>query len=463
MRNEQLREVEKEALAYEVHRELSNNYRSRKENEEQWKERVAEELRAFSLISSGDYSYSTKNDELLWVKLLFITLPEKYRPASDEQKAIIAFIKNPGSSGWSAKELNEKILSKVYGEIQDKDARLSKAKAELKDLFPCWIEEGDSDLWLKIAILKHPKLLRFKDKNLLSSYGQYIKDKSSRDRGASHVILNEITCKAVFPKEYLSAEKEIPPGLRAYRLAVTDLFVEKALGYLEKHAGPFAFWGKILHGIAIVIVLLGAVCAFMQMFGISPGDIISCPDSSKGSQALKPPLADISYLYALSSPDKAEIYRHHIDKNNRTDLQKLTENSTLTFEQKAVISGQARFWEYGIIAFTRAFTAYGMLVLIAVALWRFGKAMLDQSERLMERRHALRQGRLFVHLNDGQLTIDEMEKAFNWNVTQSNAFADLPTDAQAPWGTVAKETLRATPEIIKAVGSIAEKKEKSKR
>lgn len=76
--------------------------------------------------------------------------------------------------------------------------------------------------------------------------------------------------------------------------------------------------------------------------------------------------------------------------------------------------------------------------------------MLDQSERLFEKRHALRQGRLYVHLNDGQLSIDELEKAFNWNQSQQNAFGEIPTDASAPWGSVMTEIAKTIPEIMKS-------------
>jgi hypothetical protein len=100
--------------------------------------------------------------------------------------------------------------------------------------------------------------------------------------------------------------------------------------------------------------------------------------------------------------------------------------------------------------FTRAFTTYGMIVLAAVGFWRYSKAMLDQAERLFERRHALRQGRLFVHLNDGKLDIEELERAFKWNESQENAFANIHTEASAPWGGVLKEFAKSFPEIVKA-------------
>lgn len=185
------------------------------------------------------------------------------------------------------------------------------------------------------------------------------------------------------------------PSLRAYHLAVTDLFVEKALAYLEDQARDYKKWGYIANIFAIFIILIGA--------GIA--------------------------LYHLD-------FIQFIGK-----------------KQAYISSIQQRYysWQYIILNFTKSFTAYGMLVLIAVGLWRFGKAMLDQSERLMERRHALRQGRLFVHLSDGKLSIEALEKAFNWNMSQNNAFADIKTDVQAPWGAILKELAQATPKIIEAI------------
>lgn len=90
-----------------------------------------------------------------------------------------------------------------------------------------------------------------------------------------------------------------------------------------------------------------------------------------------------------------------------------------------------------------------MIVLVGVSLIRYGKVLLEQAEQLYERRHALRQGRLFVHLNDGKLTLEEMEATFNWNVSGKNAFSHLPTESQAPWGSVFHQITHKLPEIVK--------------
>lgn len=173
-------------------------------------------------------------------------------------------------------------------------------------------------------------------------------------------------------------ERAIPAGVRAYRLAVTDLFVEKALTYLEDQAAIYKSRGTAVYGFAFLFIIAGTGIATWKLFSHDP-----------------------------------------IDN-----------------------------WMNLAASFARAFTAYGMIVLTAVFLTRFARALLDQAERLLERRHALRQGRLFVHLNDGRLTVEQMDKAFNWNVSQSNAFGNMPTDASAPWGAVLKEFAQNLPDLL---------------
>ncbi|QLA17412.1 hypothetical protein [Desulfolutivibrio sulfoxidireducens] len=86
------------------------------------------------------------------------------------------------------------------------------------------------------------------------------------------------------------------------------------------------------------------------------------------------------------------------------------------------------------------------------------RTFFDQAERLKDRRHALRQGRLFVHLNGGKMSVDEMEKAFNWNMSSDNAFANINPEAHAPWGVVMKELLKTIQETSKAGIKAAERK-----
>lgn len=180
----------------------------------------------------------------------------------------------------------------------------------------------------------------------------------------------------------------LPPSVRAYNLAVTDLFVEKALAYLNRKARIYNRHGFILMSISFLFILYGIYLA------------------NNGVDALqKNPISNDSNILIV--------------------------------------------WAEMIKGFIKSFTLYGLIILISVYGYRMSKALFDQAERIKDRRHALRQGRLFVHLNGGQLSIDEMEKAFNWNVTQDNAFSHFNPDAQAPWGNVLKEMLKTIRETSK--------------
>ena len=191
--------------------------------------------------------------------------------------------------------------------------------------------------------------------------------------------------------ETMDGRDMLHPAVRSYHLAVTDLFVEKAISFLEGEAKYYKERGTKMYTWAFRVVAAGTTVALVNM-----------------------------------------VVQNIIERLFGT---------TLGNDPWPVVTSN----------FTRSFTAYGMIVLTAVALWRYGKAMLDQSERLSERRHALRQGRLFVHLNDGKLSITEKEKAFTWNMSQANAFGNLRTDAQAPWGTVLNELAKASPELAKTM------------
>jgi hypothetical protein len=180
----------------------------------------------------------------------------------------------------------------------------------------------------------------------------------------------------------------------AYRLATTDLFVEKAIAFLEEKADEYTVKAKSAY----------FWCALFMVIGII--------------------LSGITYYYTVF--------------NNENDIKPL----------KLILN------------FTVAFTFFGMIVLIIVGLWKYAKALMDQAERLLEKRHALRQGRLFVHLKNGILTIDEMERAFKWNDTQENAFTYMTSDASAPWGKVAKDLINITPTIMDKAAEIVNKSKK---
>jgi hypothetical protein len=208
-------------------------------------------------------------------------------------------------------------------------------------------------------------------------------------------------------KKEQSQQYEIEnPHLRAYRLAATDLFVEKAIAYLEIDCNRYTKRGMTLFAIGIVFVFIGIITSGINTFECGTDFTAALIGG------------DHCKIIAKSSE---ELFKHHVKY----------------------------YWVELVSKFTRGFTFYGMIVLLSVGCWRLGKAMLDQAERLRERRHSLRQGRLFIHLNNGNVTIEQLEKAFDWNVSKGNAFANIETEASAPWGAVLKEAVKILPEVFR--------------
>lgn len=217
-------------------------------------------------------------------------------------------------------------------------------------------------------------------------------------------------------------------GIRAYRLAVTDLFVEKAMTYLEDRAEEYKKIGGRNIRLGQIAYVLGAVIALV---GISH-------------------LWDYDYSFSLSHFGRrhVNVYTEQYGYYDITkEIKKYDTNGRVIQDETERRKEKIEPW---FTDFTKSFSALGMVVLVGVSRMRYGKVMIEQAERLLERRHALRQGRLFVHLNDGNLSIKEIEAAFNWNVSEPNAFSHLPTEAQAPWGTVVKEFMQKFPDLVKS-------------
>jgi hypothetical protein len=68
----------------------------------------------------------------------------------------------------------------------------------------------------------------------------------------------------------------------------------------------------------------------------------------------------------------------------------------------------------------------GIVVPIGIA-----RAFFHEASVLYARRHALRFGRLFVHLNDGDVTSDQLKDMFSWNMQPSSAFAKIEAEKSA--------------------------------
>lgn len=174
---------------------------------------------------------------------------------------------------------------------------------------------------------------------------------------------------------------------RLYKLATTDLFVEKALSYLNRKARKYERYSTWL----IVLIFL--------LFGFA----IGCS------------------FYSVHELGLETFISHTI----------------------------AEMWAKIAIVFIKNFTFYGIIIIAITFLYRMIRSLFDQAERIKDRRHALRQGRLFIHLKGGEVNLEEMKEAFNWNTTQPNAFSDFNPDAQAPFGALLKETLTTVREGVK--------------
>jgi hypothetical protein len=220
-----------------------------------------------------------------------------------------------------------------------------------------------------------------------------------------------------YRKTRVGLEENIAEKETCYRLVMTDIIVEKALKRLEEQASIYHGRGRFAYGVGIVFIFFAIICAGFQTL---------LPEEQQ-----RIIIASFFNIQVIPKPPVEPIERLWIDLLGK---------------------------------FMRGFTFYGLLVLAAVKTWHFSKAMLDQAERLFERRHAVRQGKLYVHLRGGEIkSIEEMEKAFGWNLEQPNAFAGIATDAKAPWGSFLADYAKTMPELAKTVPALVKTLKKAKK
>ena len=106
-------------------------------------------------------------------------------------------------------------------------------------------------------------------------------------------------------------------------------------------------------------------------------------------------------------------------------------------------------WSQIFQLFIKPFTAYGLLVFTAIALWRQSKAELDQAQRIYEKRRANRILRTFVYLHGGNINIDEIERILKWGTIDSNAFTNIKAEGKSPVGAITSDAVKQTSEIVK--------------
>ena len=218
-------------------------------------------------------------------------------------------------------------------------------------------------------------------------------------------------------------------GAVDYRLAIADLFVEKAQFHLEARADRYEWLGYALYAAAVLLFIAGTSIAIWRMLSFNESWPPNADQSPNGSvvERLSPSRqSDSQYPIAwiLSKRAGSEAYPEHGDSTDK--------------------------WIHLLRGFIRSFTAYGLVVLTAVVFTRGAKACLDQRERLLAKRHSLRQGRLYLHLTGGRVTVEDLAQAFNWNHDQRNAFTSMQTEAKAPFGAAIEEIVKMVPELVKS-------------
>lgn len=336
------------------------------------------------------HSVSAVDDPILigyYSRLLEINNIEEQKTYTKSNVGAFAFVReypitNYFRAPWRNKNKNREIAADVL-------ERLMLRHSILKNL------EGIENQYYAAEKFRHrQEITKKKDdtKNPITSEKDDTKSptaKTDAQTDVSDVKVNTYDDKRCNSNAQNKEEIESEGAIRTYRLATTDLFVEKAIAYLEEDYRNYIIGGVVLFLISFVSILYGAYCAQTILF---------------------------------EQPDISKHFRN-------------------------LLSPGALLWHSLLANFIKSFTFYGFIVLFAVFCLRLGKAMIDQAERLRERRHSLRQGRLYIHLSNGEVTVEELEKAFDWNVSKGNAFANIPTEASAPWGAVIKEALKVLPDV----------------
>lgn len=234
-----------------------------------------------------------------------------------------------------------------------------------------------------------------------------------------------------------------------YRLAMSNVFVEKAQYHLEARARNYGNLGAILYAIALLAFLTGASIAVYKFWKY---------DLSKSADQI---FTKVTTVHAPTVPvshtDSTQKDMKGIAANVTTGVREPPNSSNASGVDGTTTELVERpTWKELLLTFLLGLTAYGFIVITAVAFARGARACFDQKERLLAKRHSLRQGRLYLQLKGGNVTIEELDRAFNWNHEQLNAFTHMATDAQAPMGQLIQEIVKIVPDLVKT-GVVAAK------
>jgi len=88
--------------------------------------------------------------------------------------------------------------------------------------------------------------------------------------------------------------------------------------------------------------------------------------------------------------------------------------------------------KYALVLRVFQATALAAFILVAVKLLiSFSRSFFHEAITLVERRHALRFGRLYVYLRRGEVADSMLEEAFQWNKDARTSFLDIRPEAVA--------------------------------
>lgn len=255
-----------------------------------------------------------------------------------------------------------------------------------------------------------------------------------------------------------STERDIFEAAVRYRIATTDLFVEKAQYYLERRALLYLIFALILFSMCLFVIGFGATMALRNtdhppewpiwLFG--PAKDAEATTSELNATTFPGVKADEAQKSPQGSATDAQGRGEFIPPPSGTPAQTPGSFQGKLKQYSKASAAPPNPWIELLRSFIRSFTAYGFLVLFAVMATRAAKACMDQREQLLTRRHSLRQGRLFLHLNGGVASVEELKVAFDWNHSQPNAFSTFDPEAKAPWGNVIEEVVKIIPQVASA-------------
>jgi hypothetical protein len=114
-------------------------------------------------------------------------------------------------------------------------------------------------------------------------------------------------------------------------------------------------------------------------------------------------------------------------------------------------------------------TALSAFVLVGVKyLIGLGRSFFHEAESLRQRRHALRFGRLYVYLKRGDVELDKLQEAFQWNKTVNTSYLDMKPEVitetiiQKLIDAAIKSPGESVKSVADAVASVAAKARKKK-